>query len=68
MKVLISSIGSRGDVQPILALALELRAGAQRKLVRGSEFQGLDRVLGLANRIELQGAQIAAARLAHEFG
>jgi UDP:flavonoid glycosyltransferase YjiC (YdhE family) len=26
MKVLISSIGSRGDVQPILALALELRA------------------------------------------
>jgi vancomycin aglycone glucosyltransferase len=25
MKVLISSIGSRGDVQPILALALELR-------------------------------------------
>jgi hypothetical protein len=66
MKVLISSIGSRGDVQPILAL--ELRAGAQRKLVRGSEFQGLDRVLGLANRIELQGAQIAAARLAHEFG
>ncbi|WP_394849114.1 glycosyltransferase [Pendulispora brunnea] len=26
MKVLISSIGSRGDVQPLLALALELRA------------------------------------------
>jgi vancomycin aglycone glucosyltransferase len=26
MKVLLSSIGSRGDVQPILALALELRA------------------------------------------
>jgi vancomycin aglycone glucosyltransferase len=26
MKVLISSTGSRGDVQPILALALELRA------------------------------------------
>lgn len=25
MKVLLSSIGSRGDVQPILALALELR-------------------------------------------
>ena len=26
MKVLLCSIGSRGDVQPILALALELRA------------------------------------------
>jgi vancomycin aglycone glucosyltransferase len=26
MKVLLSSIGSRGDIQPILALALELRA------------------------------------------
>ncbi len=26
MQVLLSSIGSRGDVQPILALALELRA------------------------------------------
>jgi vancomycin aglycone glucosyltransferase len=26
MKVLLSSIGSRGDVQPLLALALELRA------------------------------------------
>jgi UDP:flavonoid glycosyltransferase YjiC (YdhE family) len=26
MKVLISSIGSRGDVQPIIALDLELRA------------------------------------------
>jgi len=26
MKVLISSIGTRGEVQPILALALELRA------------------------------------------
>jgi vancomycin aglycone glucosyltransferase len=30
MQVLLSSIGSRGDVQPILALALELRALGQR--------------------------------------
>ena len=33
MQVLLSSIGSRGDVQPILALAIELRAlGHQARL------------------------------------
>jgi vancomycin aglycone glucosyltransferase len=29
MRVLLSTIGSRGDVQPLVALALELRALAQ---------------------------------------
>ena len=30
MQVLLSSIGSRGDVQPLVALALELKALGQR--------------------------------------
>src|ERR1051326_3389465 len=33
MKVLLTSVGSRGDVQPILALALELRARGHHALV-----------------------------------
>lgn len=33
MKILISSIGTRGDVQPILALALELQAMGHRALI-----------------------------------
>lgn len=33
MKILLSSIGSRGDVQPILALALELQARGQQVIV-----------------------------------
>lgn len=33
MKILLSSIGSRGDVQPILALALELQALGHRALI-----------------------------------
>ena len=40
MKVLLSSIGSRGDVQPILALALELRAlGHQARLCVAPNFK-----------------------------
>ena len=40
MKVLISSIGSRGDVQPIIALALELRArGHEAKLCVAPNFK-----------------------------
>ncbi len=46
MQVLLSSIGSRGDVQPIVALALELQAlGHRAQVVRGSQFQRVDRVL-----------------------
>ncbi|HEX2981754.1 MAG TPA: glycosyltransferase [Anaerolineaceae bacterium] len=40
MRVLLSSIGSRGDVQPILALALELRAlGHQARLCVAPNFK-----------------------------
>jgi vancomycin aglycone glucosyltransferase len=40
MQVLLSSIGSRGDVQPILALALELRAlGRQARLCVAPNFK-----------------------------
>jgi vancomycin aglycone glucosyltransferase len=39
MKILISSIGSRGDVQPVLALALELRAlGHEARLCVAPNF------------------------------
>ncbi len=40
MRVLLSSIGSRGDVQPLVALALELRAlGHQARLCVAPNFQ-----------------------------
>jgi len=40
MRILLSSIGSRGDVQPILALALELRAlGHQARLCVAPNFK-----------------------------
>ena len=40
MKILLSSIGSRGDVQPLLALALELRAlGHQARLCVAPNFK-----------------------------
>lgn len=40
MQVLLSSIGSRGDVQPVLALALELRAlGHQARLCVAPNFK-----------------------------
>lgn len=57
MRVLLSTIGSRGDVQPILALALELLAlGHQARLCAAPNF------------IELHGARTAAERLTGEFG
>src|SRR5512141_2317253 len=40
MRVLLSSIGSRGDVQPLLALALELKAlGHQARLCVAPNFK-----------------------------
>ncbi len=40
MRVLLSSIGSRGDVQPLVALALELRAlGHRARLCVAPNFQ-----------------------------
>jgi vancomycin aglycone glucosyltransferase len=49
MKVLISSIGSRGDVQPILALALELRAlGHDVRLCVAPNFKDWVESFGLA--------------------
>ena len=42
MRVLLSTIGSRGDVQPLLALALELRAqGHQCRLCAPPDFRDL---------------------------
>jgi vancomycin aglycone glucosyltransferase len=49
MKILISSIGSRGDVQPILALALELKSlGHDAQLCVAPNFQGWVESLGIA--------------------
>src|ERR1700736_5459126 len=49
MKALISAIGSRGDVQPILALALELRAlGQNAHLCVAPNFKDWVESFGLA--------------------
>ena len=46
MQVLLSSIGTRGDVQPILALGLELQSlGHRARFVRPSQLQRLGRVV-----------------------
>jgi vancomycin aglycone glucosyltransferase len=48
MRVLLSTIGSRGDVQPLVALALELRAlGAEVRLCVPPDFQRWLARLGL---------------------
>ena len=48
MQVLLSSIGSRGDVQPILALALELRAlGHRARLCVAPNFKDWIELFGL---------------------
>ncbi len=48
MKILISSIGSRGDVQPILALAVELRSlGHQARLCVAPNFKDWVESLGI---------------------
>jgi len=49
MRVLISSIGSRGDVQPILALAVELRAlGIESRLCVAPNFKDWVESFGIA--------------------
>jgi vancomycin aglycone glucosyltransferase len=49
MKILLSSIGSRGDVQPVLALALELRAhGHEPRLCVAPNFKDWIESHGLA--------------------
>src|SRR5262245_9364484 len=48
MRVLLSTIGSRGDVQPLLALALELRAqGHQARVCAPPDFRNLIEGYGL---------------------
>src|SRR5262245_44631317 len=48
MRVLLSTIGSRGDVQPIVALALELRMqGHQSRLCAPPDFRNLIEGYGL---------------------
>jgi UDP:flavonoid glycosyltransferase YjiC (YdhE family) len=49
MRVLLSTIGSRGDVQPLVALALELRAlGQEVRLCVPPDFREWIEGLGLA--------------------
>ena len=49
MRVLLSTIGSRGDVQPLVALALELRAlGAEVRLCDPPDFREWIEGLGFA--------------------
>ena len=49
MKVFLTSVGSRGDVQPILALAVELRALGHTALVCAApNFQTWVECLGSA--------------------
>src|SRR5262249_20110334 len=48
MRVLLSTIGSRGDVQPLLSLALELRAqGHESRLCAPPDFRELIEGCGL---------------------
>src|SRR5215467_4122417 len=49
MRVLLSTIGSRGDVQPLVALALELRArGHQSRLCAPPDFRDLAETHGVS--------------------
>lgn len=49
MRVLLSTIGSRGDVQPLVALALELRRlGQEVRLCAPPDFREMIEALGLA--------------------
>ena len=49
MRVLLSAVGSRGDVQPLLALALELRArGHESRLCAPPDFRDLIEGWGLS--------------------
>lgn len=49
MRVLLSTIGSRGDVQPLVALAMQLkRAGAKVHLCTPPDFQEWIESLGLS--------------------
>src|SRR5215472_12574205 len=74
MQVLLSTIGSRGDVQPLIALALELRAlGHQSRLCAPPDFRELAEAQGLSfvpvgpevRRVAAQGS--AAAMPSAEF-
>src|SRR5262245_65232996 len=48
MRVLLSTVGSRGDVQPVVALALELRRqGHEARLCAPPDFRGLIEGCGL---------------------
>ncbi|GAB2964077.1 glycosyltransferase [Nonomuraea fastidiosa] len=77
MRALLLAVGSRGDVQPFLALAVGLRAAGHRPLLaaprrfaplaaaRGVEFAGLDdALLALQDTVRGQGvrAAVTAAR------
>ena len=43
MRVLLSTIGSRGDVQPLVALALQLKSAGQDVRMCVPHFHSLDR-------------------------
>lgn len=71
MRVLLSTIGSRGDVQPIVALGLELRAiGQNVRLCVPPDFRGWDRsgwmsfqARTVAQSVRTDSARVAAQRL-----
>ena len=51
MRVLLSTIGSRGDVQPLVALALQLRAlGQEVRLCVPPDFRDWIDSLGIPSR------------------
>jgi vancomycin aglycone glucosyltransferase len=62
MRVLVSTIGSRGDVQPLVALALRLRAlGQEAHLCVPPDVAA--RARAVAAMVRDDGAQAAAQRL-----
>jgi UDP-N-acetylglucosamine:LPS N-acetylglucosamine transferase len=78
MRALLAAVGTRGDVQPALALALELRERGHAvrlcmERLAGALRDALDpavaaRARTLATRIGWDGAAIAAMRLKEEYG
>jgi vancomycin aglycone glucosyltransferase len=72
MRVLLSTIGSRGDVQPLVALASQLKAlGREVRLCVPPDFREWIEDLGIesvATAVRRDGALAAAERLISDHG
>lgn len=55
MRILLSTIGSRGDVQPLVAIALALQAQGQEVRLCAARLLRLDRESGNARHTDWSG-------------